>query len=400
MRGHRLRPISLLAFLVWAAICTAQSHSNPLPSRQNPLTADEVLSRVSRSVFVVETFDESGSLVSTGTAAFVARRTYEWREGIGGMIKPADNIWVVTNKHVVDPSEYRWWHDAIRVGQGETLWHAGDIRNTPYDAAFLNVSPDPEIDALPVVVRNSPLASGERVYIIDGEKGSHIIEGVVTGVQPEEGTGELKMKGVSSLGPNGGAIFDRFGRLVGVTSPWANEERDLSFTAVCTDMVNVFTPRAADLGQPLPVMDFQAGCAGTPQLSKGPVEHWYWFRGCQGNTRLGLQVLIDGDLVYSGELPICRLAEKTGTAGLEDISFAFKGGHLFQGKDRTTAEQTMQGYVRQVASDIGDLTLQITFSRKVQDIALCSVHVVRPDRASATEIDRGIVVKTFPLSNK
>jgi hypothetical protein len=301
--------LTLLTFVACAAISAAQSHSNMLPAPQQssrPLTAEEVLSRVSRSVFVVETFDESGSLLTTGTAVFVARRTYEWHEGFAGMTKSADNIWVVTNKHVVDPTEYRWWlHSAIRMRQGETLWHAGDIRNTPYDAAFLNVSPDPEIDASPVVVRNSPLAVGERVYIIGEGNGSGSADGIVARLQPEGGSGELKIKRASSLGPNGGAVFDRYGRLVGVTSPWAGRERDLTFTAVCTDMVNVFTPRAPDLGRPLPVMEFQASCAGTPQSSKGPVEHWYWFRGCQGRTRLGLQVQVDGDVVYSGELPIC-----------------------------------------------------------------------------------------------
>jgi hypothetical protein len=392
------RSLTLFAFLICLLMSAAQAQSNTLSASQESdrqLTAEEVLARVARAVFVVETRDPSGTLLSTGTGVFVARRTYEWREGLGGTIKSPDNLWVVTNKHVVDFNEYSVLSNAIRVREGETLrtlWRAEAVRNTPYDVAFVNVFPNPEIDAPPVSVRESPPAVGEHVYVVGGNTGRNIAEATIATLDPEQDVGELKMKGSPSLGPNGSAIFDQYGKLLGITSPWGAKQ-DFSFAAVCSDMVNVFSQRMAEYGQQEPAMDFSGGCAGRPQF----VRHWYWSQDCRGNAKLGLQVRVDGNLVYSGELPICMLAGRTGSKEREQISFAFKGGHLFQRKYQTTAEQTILGSISQVASSVSDLTLQISFSGNDQSDLFHYEIPFRQGIPSVSIVDSGIVINTTSL---
>lgn len=388
------RSLTLLAFLTCLLAPATQSQSISFSSHESsrPLRAEEVLAKVGHSIFVVEARDPSGTLLSTGTAVYVARRTYEWREGIGGMIKPPDNIWVITNKHVVDFNEHSVLLNAIQLRQGETLrplWQAEAVRDTFYDVAFVNVFPDPDIDAHPVLVRESPPAVGEHVYVVDGDAGRNIAEAIIRRLEPEQDTGELEMKRPSALSPKGGAIFDEYGKLLGIMSPWGDKP-DPSFAVVCTGMVNVFSQRMAQYGQSEPPMYFAGGCAGTSNV----VRHWYWSQECRDNARLGLQVRVDGNLVYSGELPICRRAEQTGSGTREQISFSFKGGHLFQGRYQTTGEQTIQGHILQIGSSASDLTLKIEFSRNIHDDLFSYEIPFRPSSGSVSMLDSGIVINT------
>jgi hypothetical protein len=122
---------------------------------------------------------------------------------------------------------------------------------------------------------------------------------------------------------------------------------------------------------------------------------WHWFEGCGNTKTLGLVVLLDGKAVYRSQFSVCRNNGPTPTAEERKIVLRFKGGRVFQGEYRTSATQTIEVNIWQAGADSDALLLGVTF---VSDrVLLNTIHVAKPDSASVSQLDRGIVVKTFPL---
>ena len=69
------------------------------------------------------------------------------------------------------------------------------------------------------------------------------------------------------------------------------------------------------------------------------------------------------------------------------------------GEYRTVHTQTIEGNVWQAGSDPDELLLGISFSTKNQ-VLLNTIHIAKPGRVSSSEVDRGIVVRTFPILRK
>ncbi|MBZ5782256.1 hypothetical protein, partial [Klebsiella aerogenes] len=66
------------------------------------------------------------------------------------------------------------------------------------------------------------------------------------------------------------------------------------------------------------------------------------------------------------------------------------------GEYHTTSTQTIEGNIWQAGADPGDLILGVSFATKNQ-VLLNTIHIARPGSASSSEVDRGIVVRTFPI---
>jgi len=125
---------------------------------------------------------------------------------------------------------------------------------------------------------------------------------------------------------------------------------------------------------------------------------WHWFESCGGTRNLELVVLLDGKAVYRSRFAVCRNSGPTLTAEHRKIVFHFKGGRVFQGKYRTLATQTIEANIWQAGADSDALLLGVTF---VSDrVLLNSIHVAKPDSTSESQLDRGVVVRTFPLTRK
>jgi hypothetical protein len=75
------------------------------------------------------------------------------------------------------------------------------------------------------------------------------------------------------------------------------------------------------------------------------------------------------------------------------------GGHTFQGEHRTSPDETIEGNIWLAASDPGDILFGLSFANKKRTL-LNTVHIAKSDNESASEIDRGIQVRTFPLRGK
>jgi hypothetical protein len=124
---------------------------------------------------------------------------------------------------------------------------------------------------------------------------------------------------------------------------------------------------------------------------------WQWFQNCKENKTMRLEVLLDGKIIYRSSFPICRA--NTGSNPAEGrqrtIAFYFKGGRVFQGEYHTARTQIIEGNIWQAGADPDAMLLGVSFSSKKQ-VLLNTIHVAKPDSVSASEIDRGIVVRTLP----
>jgi hypothetical protein len=125
---------------------------------------------------------------------------------------------------------------------------------------------------------------------------------------------------------------------------------------------------------------------------------WHWFGSCADARNLGLVVLLDGKAVYRSRFPVCRNNGPTPTAEERKIVFHFKGGRVFQSEYRTLPTQTIEADIWQAGADPDALLLGITFS--TDRVLLNTIHVTKPAGTSVSQLDRGIVVRTFPLTRK
>jgi len=113
-------------------------------------------------------------------------------------------------------------------------------------------------------------------------------------------------------------------------------------------------------------------------------------------------------IIYRSSFPVCPIndySEKVkgllsarGTQA-HKLVFSFKGGHVFQGEYHTTPTQTIEGNVWQAGTNPGAILLGISFTTDKQ-VLLNTIHVAEQGRASASEIDSGLTVRTFPISHK
>ena len=396
MRRHGVTFITTATVLTYAAFSVAQSYTKA-PQAQpplKPLTREQIFTAVSGSMFIVEARMPSGELVGTGPGVSVARWVGGWREVFGGTYKDPDSLWIACDKRVVTPVEKYVAPYPISVRQGQSVYSVRSVLASAYDVAFLEISSASEMPSTsPALVRDSPLVTGERVFLT-GSGGT--VKSKVMSLEPGDGTVQLRMDRGSSVAAGGGAIFDRFGRLSGIASDSGVQNRKLTFPAVCSEMVAVFTPMPDPYRFWPGTEAFVGGCAGPLPPSAWARLDWHWLSICGNDMRMGLQVSMDGAVVYSGELALCKRPEPSSTDALVQVSFAVNGGRAFRGKASDSAEP-LHCTIWQATSGTDDLGLGISFSSN-RRVYLISNHAVWPGKETVSEIDRGIVVRTFPIS--
>jgi len=120
---------------------------------------------------------------------------------------------------------------------------------------------------------------------------------------------------------------------------------------------------------------------------------WIWSGDCAGDNRIGLEILLEGKKIFSHSGPICRGKRSSENGRAE---FYFKGGHRFQGKYATVPTEKIEGNIWQAGGDPDAIILGISFATKNR-ILLNTLHIAKPDGPTSSEIDNGIVVRTFPV---
>jgi len=137
----------------------------------------------------------------------------------------------------------------------------------------------------------------------------------------------------------------------------------------------------------------------TPQLAPEPL--WYWFGDCGEKTQMGLEVLLNGKVIYRSSFPVCPTSDRTKKTDQQQktVAFSFKGGHLFQGEHHTTQTQTIEGNIWQAGNDPGAILFGVSFSTE-RRVLLNTIHVAKLGAESTSEVDHGLVLRTFPISAK
>jgi hypothetical protein len=123
---------------------------------------------------------------------------------------------------------------------------------------------------------------------------------------------------------------------------------------------------------------------------------WYWSQSCSENRALKLEVSLHGKLIFRSSFPICSMA-RTDQAQ-KTLVFRFKGGQIYQGEYHTSPTDVIEGNIWQAGADPDALILGVSFMTKRQ-VLLNTLHIAKPGRYSTTEVDRGIVVRTFPIGD-
>jgi hypothetical protein len=116
---------------------------------------------------------------------------------------------------------------------------------------------------------------------------------------------------------------------------------------------------------------------------------------------MGLEVLMNGKVIHRSSFPICRinyLYEEVGPRQ-KIVVFSFKGGYVFQGEYHTTRTQTIEGNVWQAGSDPDAIYFGVSFSSPTR-ILLNTIHLAKLGSESKSLIDRGLIVRTFPIPRK
>ncbi len=310
------------------------------------------------------------------------------------MIKYPDSLWIVCDQRVVTPVDKFVLPYSISLRQGQSVYKVGRVLRSAQGVAFLEVSSGSDMpQTAPALVRDSPLLKGERVFFVSTDEST---KGKVVNLDPGDGTILLKIDRRSPVIAGGAAIFDRLGRLSGIAGDAAAPGRKLTVPAVCSEMVDVFTPMPDPYRFWPGTESFVGGCAGALPPVAWARLHWHWLTICGEDMRMGLQVSMDGAVVYSGELAICKRPEPSSTAAVAQLSFAVNGGYSFRGKASDSAE-ALHCVIWQATSGTDDLGLGISFSND-RRAYLISKHTVRPGKETVSEIDRGIVVRTYPIS--
>lgn len=136
-----------------------------------------------------------------------------------------------------------------------------------------------------------------------------------------------------------------------------------------------------------------------PQTSPTRSEmHWYWTRGCRKARTIGLVLLLDGKPIYRSPFIMCLFPSQEGPSEQEigAITFSIKGGHTFQGNLRTGPEQTITCDLWQAGTEPNGLFLGVSFSTKDR-VLLNTLHFASPDSARESKLDRGLLIRTYPL---
>jgi len=131
------------------------------------------------------------------------------------------------------------------------------------------------------------------------------------------------------------------------------------------------------------------------QVTEGPV--WDWFQNCPKHRALGMEVKRNGIVIFHTVIPICQMPRADHKWKV--LAFSFKGGQAYHAEYHTSPTENIEGNIWLASGDSDALVLGVSFSTK-KKILLNTLFVAKPNGKSVSEIDRGIVIRTFPLPSK
>lgn len=216
---------TLAAKLISEGVFTAEQFENnydvgkiSLISVSKTLTAEQLYEKSSSAVFFIEIFDRSGNLTSTGSGFFIdssgtAVTNYHVIEGAASAratIADTGEVYSVTG--VYDFSEENDWA-VIKVGDAN------------FKSNYLSIGD------------NSTVIGGSTVYTIGSPLGlqNTISQGLISNVNRVlDGTSYIQISAPISHGSSGGALINKYGEVIGITSAGFTEGENLNLAIPIT----------------------------------------------------------------------------------------------------------------------------------------------------------------------
>lgn len=189
----------LLAFILKPASLSTISNSLMMTKRE--LSTEEIINKNSPSVVMIEALDRNGDVFKTGS----------------GFIY---NSQVITNFHVISFS------DSVRVtlNNGRKINSEGiSTYNSNTDLALLNIG-DINLKSL-VLADSKEQKIGEKVVAIGSPLAlkNTVSDGIISGFRQIEGNNLLQITAPIAEGSSGGALFNIYGEIIGITNASYNE---------------------------------------------------------------------------------------------------------------------------------------------------------------------------------
>jgi len=182
----------------------------PIPNAD--LTAEEIYAKCSPAVFYIETFDASGSELSSGSGFFID-----------------DKGTAVTNYHVIEDA-YTAFIQTSDTGITCEVLGVYDY-NKEEDWAILKIDYYLGNSKYLVVDNTTKVAGGQKVYAIGSPLGlqNTISEGIISNPARVDGkTTYIQTNAAISPGSSGGALINKDGKVIGITSAAYTDGQNLN----------------------------------------------------------------------------------------------------------------------------------------------------------------------------
>ncbi len=161
--------------------------------------------------------------------------------GWGSGVVVGDGV-IVTNSHVLGSSpRFGIAYDRANHSSGEYYTSTVYYKNPEKDIALTD-SPDPEVK--PVKLGNSDnLKVGQKVVAIGNPLGlqNTVTQGIISAIREEDGQKYIQFDASVTFGSSGGALFDMYGNLIGITSATAEPGENLNFAIPINDVKSVLS---------------------------------------------------------------------------------------------------------------------------------------------------------------
>ena len=212
----KLRDLSAyLGFGVDYSAVSALAIVNTMPQEQRELSAEEIYARCTAAVFFIEVYDAEGSAIKTGSGFFVS----------------ADGV-AVTNYHVISGADSA----AVQLIDGQVFSVSGVYAwNADEDWAVLQIEGE-HFEALTVGAKNTALG-GSTIYTIGSPLGlqNTLSTGIISNPnRVEDGVSYIQISAPISQGSSGGALLNKYGEVIGITSAGYEDGQNLNLALPMT----------------------------------------------------------------------------------------------------------------------------------------------------------------------
>ena len=186
------------------------------PSQSGELTAEEIFVECSPAVFYIEIYDKYDEAISSGSGFFID-----------------DKGTAVTNYHVIEDAYSAW----IQLSDTEAVHEVLGVYDYNAEEDWAIIKIDCSGNKYLNIGDNSSVVGGAKVYAIGSPLGlqNTISEGIVSNpARVDGGVTYIQTNAAISHGSSGGALLNKYGEVIGITSAGYTEGQNLNLALPMT----------------------------------------------------------------------------------------------------------------------------------------------------------------------